>query len=1144
MLLIAYRGLRKRTWFRKNFLIMKLTSILLFAACLNATANGFSQTVSISKTNAPLEKVFREIKRQTGYTFVSTKDLLQKARPVTIDVSNASLKDVLDILFRNQPLDYTIVNKVVVLVDKKHPDIKTTEISIAPLVAIQGKIVNEKGEPLSGANVQEKGTVNVVSTKEDGSFTINVKSQRATLVISYVGYDAKEVAVNNQTNISVALTPVNSSMNDLIVIGYGTQKKATLTGSVTSVKGSEIIKSPSTNVSNSIGGRLPGLVTVTPSSEPGYDGSIIRIRGINTLNNNSPLIVVDGVPGRSLDRIDPSTIESISVLKDASAAIYGAQAANGVILITTKRGKTGKPTITATFNQGWGRPTKLPDMADAATYATMINEINQYAGNNPKYTPDEIKKYQDGSDPWAYPNTNWFKEVLRPWSGQNYTNLTINGGNEAMRYFVSLSRRSQEGFYYNSGTKYNQYDFRSNLDGNINKYITLSVDLSGRNEDRNFPVRSAGSIFRMVMRGKPNETAYWPSGEPGPDIEYGDNPVVVSTKATGYDHDKWYILNTNGKINIKVPWVKGLTLTGNAAIDKGFNFHKRWQTPWYLYSWNGVDRSSAGLSKSQKGFSSPALTETANDNQNILLNGLVNYETKIAGAHDVKFLIGAEKITGKGDNFTAYRQNFISSVLDQLFAGAQDQYMTNNGSAYEQARLNYFGRVNYGYKEKYLAEFVWRYQGSYIFPENSRFGFFPGVSLGYKISEEDFWKSSLSFINTMKIRASWGQTGNDQIPEWQYLSIYNLGGITAQPWNPALPFITNGGVNNPSLYEALVPNPNITWERAVQKDIGFDATLLDNKLSITADYFNYKRSDILIQRNASIPYTAGFTPPRENIGKMSNRGFDFQIDYNNRSGKLNYQVGINGGYQKNRIDFWDETPGIPDYQKTTGYPYGSGLYYQAIGIFRDSAAVAGYPHWSGARPGDIIFEDINKDGKIDANDRIRITKTNLPTFTGGVTFSLRYKGFDVSGLIQGAFGGIRFISTESGEIGNFLQSFADKRWTAQNPNAAGPRTFNRGNEYWVGQGNTYWISSTDYVRLKNFEIGYNLPSSILSRAEIQSLRVYVNAYNFLTWSPHMKDFDPELAGGDSGSPTGGGIGISGQNYPLQKIINVGVSLSF
>ncbi len=1003
---------------------------------------------------------------------------------------------------------------------------------------VRGKITGEGGAAIPGATVQIKGTRTATQTDANGQFSINAPGN-ATLVVSYVGFETQEIKVGNRSNVDLELHSASGEMQQVVVVGYGTQRKATMTGSVASVKGAEISKSPTMNVSNSLAGRLPGLVAVTPNGEPGYDGTILRIRGVNTLGrpeNNNPLIVVDGVPGRSLDRLDPNTIESVTVLKDASAAIYGAQAANGVILVTTKRGKSGKPTITASFNQGFGRATVIPKMADAATYATMLNEINAYGGQPAKYSAEDIRKYQTGEDPWRYPNTNWFEEVLQPWAGQKQGNISLNGGNESMRYFVSLTGRSQDGFYYNSGTKFGQYDLRTNLDGNITKNISIAFDVAGRMEDRNFPTRSAGSIFRMVMRGKPNEIAYWPNGLPGPDIEYGDNPVVVSTKATGYDHDKWYVVNTNGRINIKVPQIPGLSLTGNAAIDKSFQFRKLWQTPWTLYSWDGttVDQSGTPVVKpASKGFSSPALTQNMNDRLKILLNGLVNYEHRFGANHNTKILVGAERITDNGDYFSAYRRNFLTPLVDQLNFGAQDQFLTNAGSAYKQARLNYFGRVNYDYQEKFLVEFVWRYQNSYRFDPNTNvgFGFFPGVSVGYKISNEDFFRNNVSFINDLKLRASWGRTGLDELVEWNYLTTYATGGIRAQSWNAPLPFITNFSTENPATYEVQVPQPKASWELSDQSNIGFDAQLLKGRLSVTADYFVYKRSNILIQRNASIPSTAGFTPPAENIGKTSNRGYDFAFNYNNRAGQLTYAVGLNGGYSKNRIDFWDEPSGAPAYQRTTGYPINSGMYYRAIGIFRDQAAVDKYPHVSNARPGDVIFEDYNSDGKIDANDMFRIFRNDIPRFTGGITANLQYRGFDLSLLIQGASGAVRYISTESGEIGNYLQSFADERWTPSNIDAKGPRTFNRGNEYWVGRSNTYWLRSTDYIRLKNFEIGYNLPALITDKAGIQGFRVYVNAFNFLTISK-MKDFDPELGQGN------------GQGYPLQKIINFGASITF
>ena len=996
---------------------------------------------------------------------------------------------------------------------------------------VHGIVKDENGNPLANASVIVKGATLGTTTNQDGTFSIDVPVKKSVLVISYLGYQPQDVTVGNSAELSISMEPSNNELNEVVVVGYGTEKKATLTGAVSSVKGSEVVKSPATNVSNDLVGRLPGLVAIQPSGEPGYDGSTLRIRGLNTLNNNNVLVVVDGIAGRSLDRIDPYSIESITILKDASAAIYGAQAANGVILITTKRGRMGKPEITFSANAGYNQPTHIPKMADAATYATMLNEIASYGGAQLPYSQDDIQKFADGSDPWGHPNTDWFAAVLKKRSAQNQYNMTVSGGTESLKYFVSIGSKSQEGNYYHSGTKYNQYDLRSNLDGKITKDISLALDISGRMEDRNFPTRSAGDIFRMIMRGKPTLPAYWPDGTPGPDIEYGNNPAVISTDATGYNHDKYYALNSNLKLTFNVPWVQGLSITGNAAIDKGFDFTKVWDTPWYLYTWDGTSRDANGkpiLVKGKRGFDAPQLHESASDNITTTLNGLLNYN-RTFGDHSVKFLAGIEEIKGNGDNFNAVRYHYVSQAIDQLFAGASlDQ--SNNGSGYLNARLSYFGRVNYGFKEKYLAEFVWRYDGSYIFPSGGKqFGFFPGISAGWVVSKENFFQGASKAIDYLKIRASWGQTGNDRIPEWQYLATYAYGNFLGQPYYP---FVTADGVEHQTLYETRVPNPNITWEVANQADIGFDATLLHNKLSVTADYFNYKRSQILLPPNASIPLSAGFTPPYENIGKVGNKGFDFNVAYKDQIGKFHFTVGINGGYAKNRIIFWDETPGAPSYQTSTGHPMNTSLYYIAQGVFPDAASLDKYPHWDGARPGDIIFQDVNGDGKIDANDKKRIDKNNVPTFTGGLSLDLRYGQFDMSVLIQGATGAVNYISTESGEIGDFLQSFASGRWTDANHSTTQPRTFNRGNEYWVNQGNTYWLHKTDYLRLKTLQIGYSLSHSLTQKLGIQAFRVYASGYNLLTYSPDYKDFDPEASAG------------SGQSYPLQRVLSAGLSVTF
>ena len=868
------------------------------------------------------------------------------------------------------------------------------------------------------------------------------------------------------------------------------------------------------------------------SGEPGADGTTIRIRGTNTLGNSEPLIVVDGIPGRSLERIDPRTIESVSVLKDASAAIYGSRAANGVILITTKRGKVGKPVVDINFNQGFNRPTRVPNMASAPEYATMLNEIDMYRNQTPRYTAEEVQKFSDGSDPWHYPNTDFYDEVLKPWSGQNNLTGSLSGGSENMKYYISLGSIFQDGYYKNSGTFYKQYDFRSNLDGNITKDISIGFDVAGRMEYRNYPTRGAGSIFRMLMRGKPIYPGYWPNGVPGPDLEYGDNPVVVSTDATGYDRNKWYILNSNIKLNVNIPWIEGLSLSSNFSLDKQLQFRKRFETPWYLYAWDGVtydENNEPVLIKGKKGFDDPRLSEWSQDNQTILINGLVNYARSF-GNHNLKLLAGVETIEGKGDNFSAYRRYFVSTAIDQMFAGG-DLDKDNGGSGYETARMNYFGRVNYDFNDKFLFEFVWRYDGSYIFPQEGRYGFFPGFSAGWRMSEENFWKENLSFIDDFKIRGSWGQTGNDRIDEWQYLATY---GMNSRGYT----YIFGVDQENKLLSEGRIPNPYVTWEVANQANIGFDAYFFQSKFFLEFDLFDNRRSNILWRRNASVPGSTGLSLPRENLGKVKNQGFDFNVGYQDQANDFRYSVAFNGGYAKNEITFWDEAPGAPEWQRSTGKPVpsdpndvGDDIYYEAIGIFNDQAEIDNYPHWDGARPGDIIFRDVNEDGKIDGDDRVRNEKNNVPRFNGGLNIRLGYRQFDFSVLFQGAAGAVTYISTESGEIGNYLKLYYDNRWTAETPDAPGPRTNSSTAEYWHNR-NTYFLHNTDYIRLKNLELGYSLPNSLNERLHIKGLRIFLSGYNLLTWSPDLEDFDPEMTN------------ERGQGYPVQKVINAGLNLTF
>ncbi|SOD83010.1 SusC/RagA family TonB-linked outer membrane protein [Spirosoma fluviale] len=1046
---------------------------------------------------------------------------------------------------------------------------------------VSGKVVDAQGLALPGVSIVVKGTTMGTVSAAQGDYTLNLAKGNETLVFSYIGFLSQEVPANNRSTINITLASDDKMLNEVIVVGYGEQKKETVTGSVATVKGSELIKSPAVNLSNSIAGRMPGVIATNASGEPGYDGAAIKIRGSNTLGNNDALIVIDGVPARAggIDRLNPNDIESISVLKDASAAIYGSRAANGVILVTTKRGKTGKPDISYSFNQGFSQATVIPKMATASQYAELNNEINVYNlpsqywkdanaafkatgsytrpdnGSIAKaaFTPDDMKKYQDGSDPWGHPNTDWFGAALKTWSPQTRHTLQLVGGNDNVKYLTSLNYQNQDGYYKNSATGYKQYDFRINLDAKVNKYINTVVGVVGRQENRFFPTVGAGAIFRMLMRGYPNKPAFWPNGQPAPDIENGQQPVLVTTDATGYDKDTRYYVQSNASVTVTNPWIAGLKFVGSVALDKYIQQGKTWQTPWFVYSWDYTSYDANKqplLQRVQKGPAQATLNQYTNDQFNSLLSGILSYDHVFGGNHALTLLAGITKEQSNSSGFSGFRRYFASTAIDQLFAGGSAEKNANTTAAWERARMSYFGRAGYNYKEKYLAEFLWRYDGSYMFPSASRWGFFPGVTAGWRISEEEFFKKSMPAVSSLKLRASWGQLGNDQVyfngalREYDYLPTYAYGDVVNSNWG----YVTGGQVSQ-TLYENGVPNPTLTWEVANNADIGLEGSLLNGKIFFEFDVFQNKRSNILWRKSASIPQTTGMTLPATNIGKVTNKGYEFNIGYNGQtSGGLKYSVSVNGGYAKNEITFWDETPGAPEWQRSTGKPIPSNvndpnqqngtLLYQYEGIFSTQADIdANKLDYSGVgasllRPGDMKLKDINGDGKINGDDRVRADRNNQPRFQGGLNASLRYKNFDLSVLVQASAGGQIFLQTESGTIGNFLAWSYDNRWTVDNPSTVNPRIVDRSNQYF-SNGTSYWLKSTDYARLKNLELGYTLPSTIGSKIGLNNLRVYVNGLNLITYAPAMKGlFDPESTSG------------SAQYYPQARVINTGVSVSF
>ncbi|HTL10749.1 MAG TPA: TonB-dependent receptor [Chitinophagaceae bacterium] len=1043
-------------------------------------------------------------------------------------------------------------------------------------IHVTGTIKDEKGVGTPNASVTIKNTRTGVSTDANGGFAIDVPSEQSVLVFSYLGYQTQEMVVGKRTSFDVNLAVTSSQLNDVVVVGYGTQRKVTVTGAVSQVKGSELEKVPALNLSNTLVGRLPGVTAVNASGEPGYDGSSLRIRGTNAFGNTSPLVVIDGIPERAggLERLNPADVETISVLKDASAAIYGQRAANGVILITTKHGKTGKPRLSYDFNQGWSQATVVPKMMNVLEYGNVRNELavfeavpavnwaaalkalqttgsytipntTQTISSPEGFNPTDMKKYAEGTDPWGHPNTNWFKDVLKNWSPQQRHNLQINGGNENIKYLASVGYQNQDGYYKNSATGYKQYDFRLNVDAKVNEYVSASIGIVGREEFRFYPTESAGSVFRMLMRGKPSEPAIWPNGLPGRDIENGQNPVVITTNQTGYDKDKRDYLQTNGKVEFLVPGVKGLKLTASGAADKYIQNRKVWQTPWYLYSWDKVSLEADGktpkLSKELRStYTDPRLSQSSENSLNINLSFLVNYDRKF-GDHTFSLLAGGQKEKLNSQSFNAFRRYFISAAVDQLFSGG-DKEKNNGGGEYNRARMGYFGRLSYNYQEKYIVELLGRYDGSYIFPADHRFGFFPGVMAGWRASEEKFFKDNVHFIDNLKLRASWGQVGAEpyipgtsNLAEIQYLSTYGFSS-----------YIIDNTVTR-GLFETILPNPNFTWEVQTSQNIGIEASALNNRLNVEFDYFINKRDKALFSQNGIIPASAGISNilPPVNYAKLSNKGWEFKVGYAGEIGKLKYNVGVNGGYSKNKIVLWNEVlDASPEYQHSTGKPFGSSgssyLVYQYDGVFATQkdidANTIDYSAIGGAnlRPGDMKFKDINGDKKITNDDKVRLDKTRDPTFTGGITINLQYGNFDLALLFQGATGGLLGVATESGDIGNYLQYDYDHRWTIDNPSNIYPRIASRDNTYYTGGAggaNDYRLRSTNYFRFKNAEIGYNVPSTLLKRVSMSNFRIYANAINIYTWDK-LHIFDPEAISGN------------GQYYPQARIINVGARVTF
>lgn len=1092
-------------------------AILIASAALCFNLSAYSQRISLRTTDVTVKEAMEQLKKSSGYSFIFSSVDVDTKKQVRVAANNATIEEVVkQILQGQQGLSYEIKDKKIII--KRESRQSTTP---AQGGKVAGKILDANGDPVIGAAVREEGTTNGTVSDLEGNFTLDVASGNSVIEISYVGYQTQKLKAQSGKMLVVTLREDAQTLEDVVVVGYGTQKKVSVTGSMATTQGSDLTKVPATNITNALAGRLPGLVSYNRSGEPGYDDAKLLIRGASTTGDSSPLVVVDGVADRagSLGRIDPNDIESITILKDASAAIYGSRAANGVILVTTKRGKTDRVTVNYTGNVGLSSPTILPEMCDSWQYAELINEITPNT-----YSEEDIRKFRDGSDPVNYPNVDAFDQLLKQ-AVQTQHNVSVSGGGKYVSFYASLGYKYQDNYYKNSASNYGQYNFRSNVDFTPHKDVKIGLNVAFRQEDRNSPVYSSEDIWRYMIKYNPMVNIWFPGTGYGNVSSKQDNfsPATGLDKTMGYQRDRQSYLNADLTLHWDLPWItEGLSVDAGLYIDRDDVFYKKFEKKYLLY-----ERTDDGYTAREQG--SNILDQNMHQKLGITMNARFNYKRTFNGMHNLNVFLAYEQYQSRYDYMQGRRQDFISTSIDELFAGDINS-ATNDGKATETARMNYFGRLDYDFKGKYLFQFNWRYDGSENFPRGKRFGFFPGVSVGWRVSEENFWKEHVSWMDYFKIRASWGQMGNDKVDAFQYMTTYTFD-------NPA---ILGGGIQS-GLWLQRTANPNITWEVANTYNIGIEAKFLGN-FNFEADFFKTKRNNILATRNAAIPEYAGLTLPDENIGICSNIGTELTLGYTKQLTK-DWRIMASGNFTYNHstIDFIDEPGSTLAWQKRTGLSIGTDkdmyLMYEADGIFRTQEELDAYPHLAEARVGDVRFKDINDDKVIDGNDKVRQDKPAIPRIMYGINLGVDYKNWSLNMLFQGAAQVWQYTFMEAGTIGNFTKDFYDNRWTEGNINSKYPRTYNRDATVTGGGSyrNSFWLNNASYLRLKSIELAYDLPAAWLKNTPISNVRLSLSGYNLFTISG-IRNIDPETQENSQG--------WAAWNTPQSKVYNFGINVTF
>lgn len=1130
--------------FTKLLLQVKLTLLLILIASFQAFSfNGHSQgRINLNLKDQKISYVLKYIENKYDYRFFYSDNVNLSKFKVNILAKEATIDYVMESLLQTTPFSFKkIHNDLVVIIGY--------ESQVADYL-ITGKVTDETGNPIAIASVIEKGTNNGVTTSEEGKFTLKVKNEKATLVISAVGYLSREVTITDSSVINIKLTSLPKQMDEVIVVGYGTQKKVSSTAAVASVKGAQIENVPVANISSALSGRVPGLISAQGTGEPGNDDAELYIRGTGTTGNKAPLVIVDGVP-RELNRLDPNTIESVTLLKDAAAvAPYGVAGANGVILITTKSGKTGKIALSYNGYMGWQNPTNLTKVLNSYEYASMRNVASKNANPSAALPFSEAalegyKKTVEGApdaDPDKYPNSDaleFFRNVNTTLTSHS---VTLSGGQDIATYFVGLGYLYQSGLYASANN--HRYNLTAKLTSKVTRTTTMALSINASQQQIGKPTLDPITVFQRAVSWNPTVPIVFSNGYLASNNGTISNTMHANILSGLRNSDRTEIFS-QFSIQQELPFIKGLNIKGVFNYDPTSIESKEWRgggdgAGMVFYN---INTNTTPYTYTPVELSLPkTLIQQSELRKRITWQGYLNYHRKF-GNHDVTGLIVAESRRTSYGVFSAQRTNGVLDIDELSFGNPNQIYWSNSGTSNETSQIGYVYRVAYNNKGKYLLEASGRYDGNYYFAPGHKFGFFPAFSAGWRVSEENFMKP-ITWINNLKIRGSWGVSGNLAGSPFQYLNTYTI--------DAASTYVYNGTVYL-GARESLEPNPKITWERSKKSNIGLELSLFSRKLNIEADFFKEKRSNMLVSPANVVPAEYGIAVAQENAGIMSNQGLDLNINTIHKIGNdWVFDLNFNFTYAKNKLIQTFENQAVYDdpNRRRTGRPLNTifGLIAERLFQVADDIngdgkidAADGVPvqTFSNVAPGDIKYKDLNGDGKVDATDQTAIGNPNIPGIIYGFNPKISYKGFDFGVLFQGAAKTSAFIRQEM--VWPFVSNanttiYTLDYWTEKNPNAAYPRPFGSGGNVNNTQTSTWWVWDISYLRIKSFEIGYKLPEKIFKKTPITTFRVYASGQNLFTWSGVNGIIDPELS--STGSNT------RGWYYPQHRAFSAGLNIRF